>query len=57
MYNKQKDKISLVRGELKLKVLSTIFTFESKEVSEYGNITDEDIINVLSSIIAKRTEK
>jgi uncharacterized protein YqeY len=57
MDNKQKDKISLVRGELKLKVLSTIFTFESKEVSEYGNITDEDIINVLSSIIAKRTEK
>jgi hypothetical protein len=46
-----------VRQELTLRVYQMLSTFESQEEPSYGQITDEDIINVFSSIIASKTNR
>jgi len=44
-----------VREELKIKLLKTIIDFDSVEEPSYGDLTNDDIINVLSSLIIKKT--
>ena len=44
-----------VREELKIKLLKTIIDFNSEEEPSYGDLSDDDIINVLSSLIVKKT--
>lgn len=46
---------SLVRDELKLTILKTIQNFNSEEISDY-ELTNEDILYVLSSIITRKLE-
>lgn len=46
----------LVRKELSLELLKVINEFKSKEVPTYKKLTKEDIIHVLSSMIARKTE-
>lgn len=49
------SELSLVRSELKLKLLKTIKNFTSDELVEY-KLTNNDIIYVLSSMIVRRSE-
>lgn len=44
-----------VRTELTIKILKTIRDFESEEEPDI-KLSNEDIINVLSSMIVKRTD-
>lgn len=43
------------KEELKIKLLEIILNYKSEEEPKY-ELTNTDIINVLSSIIARRTE-
>lgn len=45
-----------VRMELRLKISELIFKFKSKEEPSCKKLNKEDIIHVLSSMIAKRTQ-
>jgi hypothetical protein len=44
-----------VRRELTIEVLKLLGRFESKEEPTYKELTKDDVIHVLSSIIAKKT--
>jgi hypothetical protein len=46
---------SLVRDELKIKLLKTLRDFTSNEVDGY-KLTNDDIIYVLSSMVVRRCE-
>jgi hypothetical protein len=45
-----------VREELKLKILTLIYNFKSEEEPEYKKLTRDDVINVFSSLIARKTQ-
>lgn len=45
-----------VRQELTVKILKTIIDFKSQEEPDYKKLTNDDIINVLSTIIIKKTK-
>jgi len=45
----------MVRQELKIRLLKLIYNFKSEEEPDYGKLTNDDILNVLSSIIERRT--
>lgn len=44
-----------VREELKLEILKIIANFNLKEEPDYKKLSNDDIINVLSSLIVRRT--
>jgi hypothetical protein len=48
-------KLKLVKEELKVEILKTISTFSSKFEPDVS-LKDKDILNVLSSIITRKTE-
>jgi|WetSurMetagenome_2_1015567.scaffolds.fasta_scaffold2564659_1 hypothetical protein len=55
--NKMKQlKRQRVRMELTVVMLKTLNSFKSKEEPDYGKLTKNDIIYVLSSIIKRKTE-
>lgn len=45
-----------VRMELKVKILKLLDNFESEEEPTYKKLTQEDVINVLSSMIERKTQ-
>lgn len=56
---KKENKIlkrSVVREEFKVKILTLIKNFKSKEVPNYKKLSKSDIVNVLSSIMERTTQ-
>lgn len=52
--NKNK-KSTIVKDELKVELLKKIVNFKSKEYPDY-KLKNKDVINVLSQILARKTE-